>query len=147
MPPIMRKINIISRCQGIFRANNLQNDELTPCHHSYILAITHNPGITQDELAKNICVNKSNVTRTLVYLEKNGYVERKPSPSDKRAIQVFPTQKMQEIFPKIKQIVIDWNTYLTKDLSDEEMENFQSVLEKISERAKNYIENKGGDKL
>lgn len=147
MPPIMRKINIISRCQGIFRANNLQNDELSPCHHSYILAISHNPGITQDELSRNICVNKSNVTRTLVYLENAGYVERKPSKTDKRAIQVFPTQKMLDIFPQIKQIVIDWNNYLTKDFSDDEMEIFQSVLEKISERAKSYIENKGGGKL
>ena len=147
MPPIMRKINIISRCQGIFRANNLQRDELSPCHHSYILAISHNPGITQDELSRNICVNKSNVTRTLVYLENAGYVERKPSKTDKRAIQVFPTQKMLDIFPQIKQIVIDWNNYLTKDFSDDEMEIFQSVLEKISERAKNYIENKGGSKL
>ena len=147
MPPIMRKINIISRCQGIFRANNLQSDELSPCHHSYILAISHNPGITQDELSRNICVNKSNVTRTLVYLENAGYVERKPSKTDKRAIQVFPTQKMLDIFPQIKQIVIDWNNYLTKDFSDDEMEIFQSVLEKISERAKNYIENKGGSKL
>ena len=74
-------------------------------------------------------------------------VERKPSKTDKRAIQVFPTQKMLDIFPQIKQIVIDWNNYLTKDFSDDEMEIFQSVLEKISERAKNYIENKGGGKL
>lgn len=147
MPPIMRKINIISRCQGIFRASKLQSDELTPCHHSYILAITHNPGITQDELAKNICVNKSNITRTLVYLEKNGYVERKPSPTDKRAIKVFPTQKMLAVYPQIKQIVIDWNNYLTEGFSKEEMEIFQSVLDKISIRAKNYIELKGGEKL
>ena len=34
-----------------------------------------------------------------------------------------------------------------RDKPFEEMEIFQSVLEKISERAKNYIENKGGDKL
>lgn len=141
MPAIMRKINIISRCQGIFRTNRLKNEHLNSCHHSYILAISKCPGITQDELAKSICVNKSNVTRTLVYLEEHGYVERKASETDKRAIQVYPTQKMLDIFPEVIKIVKDWNEYLTKDFSEEELEIFQSVLDRIAERAKNYMEN------
>ena len=52
-------------------------------------------GISQEKLAKMIYINKSNVTRNLAVLEKNGYIERRPAENDKRVMLVFPTQKAQ----------------------------------------------------
>ena len=135
----MRKTNIISRCEGIYRQNKLKNSGLSSCHHSYILAISHHPGMTQDQLAKHICIDKSGVTRHLSYLEKKGYVERCSDQHDKRAICVYPTQKMLDILPEVKKIVTDWNDYLTKDIDPEELDCFNRVLDQIAERAKKYI--------
>ena len=75
MPSLMRKINILSRCEGIYRADKLKETDLCACHHSYVLAICNNPGMSQDALAKHICVNKSGVARQIAYLEEKGYVE------------------------------------------------------------------------
>ena len=135
----MRKTNIISRCEGIYRQDKLKDSGLSACHHSYILAISHHPGMTQDQLAKHICIDKSGVTRHLSYLEKKGYVERRSDQHDKRAICVYPTQKMLDILPEVKQIVTDWNNYLTEDIDPEELDCFNRVLDQIAERAKKYI--------
>lgn len=136
---IMKKINTISRCAVLYRNDKLNDKTLTPLYHSYVFIITKNPGITQDELASELCINKSNVTRGLNNLEEMGFVERKSDENDKRILRVYPTEKMIEAFPKIKAVLKDWNKYLTDDINEEEIQIFQSVLERITNRAKDYI--------
>lgn len=136
---IMKKINTISRCAVLYRNDKLNDKTLTPLYHSYVFIITKNPGITQDELASELCINKSNVTRGLNNLEEMGFVERKSDENDKRILRVYPTEKMIEAFPKIKSVLKDWNKYLTDDINEEEIQIFQSVLERITNRAKDYI--------
>ncbi len=142
MPSIMRSINIISRCGTMYRAEHLDDAELTALHHAYVLSICNHLGISQENLARHICLNKSNVTRTLAYLEEHGFVERRQSETDKRVTLVYPTEKMLHMYPQIKSIADDWNVYLSADLTEEERIFFQSTLEKISARAKLYIDNK-----
>lgn len=135
----MRKINVISRCEGIYRQDKLKESGLGPCHHSYILAISYHPGMTQEQLAKHICINKSGVTRHLAYLEENGYVERRSAENDKRSIRVYPTQKMLDILPEVRGIVTQWNSYLTEGIGTDELECFKRVLDRIAERAQKYV--------
>jgi MarR family transcriptional regulator for hemolysin len=140
MPSVMRQINIISRCENIYRSDVMSaGSGLNPCQHSYVLAICSNPGITQDELAKHIFINKSNVTRHLASLEENGYVRREPNQKDKRSVLVYPTEKMLSVLPQVKQIVSDWNAYITGGIEEDEMKAFRAVLDKLALRASEYM--------
>ncbi len=143
MPSIMRSINIVSRCAAAYRADKLQDTELSACHHAYVLSICHHPGISQEALARHICLNKSNVTRTLAYLEEHGYVSRRQSETDKRVTLVYPTEKMQARLPEMRKLASDWNAFLTKDLTPEEEALFRATLEKISLRAESYLDGEG----
>ena len=140
MSTIMRKVNILSRSEGVYRTDKLNLPEIKNCHHTYILAICNNPGLSQDELARHISVNKSNVARTLLYLEEKGFVMRKAGEKDRRVFNVFPTEKMLELFPKVKKITMDWNNFLAEDLSEAEFEQFQSILERLTKKAAVYME-------
>lgn len=140
MPSIMRSVNIISRCGAMYRADKMPNTEISACHHMYVLSICRHPGISQEQLARHICLNKSNVTRSLATLEENGFVERRQSDADKRVTLVYPTKKMLALYPKVKEIADSWNEYLSADLTEEERELFQKTLEKISKRAQTYID-------
>ncbi len=131
----MRRINIIGRCAMIYRTEQLKDTGLSGVHHSYILTLCHNPGMSQEQIAKHIYINKSNVTRHLAQLEKNGYIERRQSDTDKRVTLVYPTEKAFEILPKVQELTRGWNRYLTEDFSDEEMEQFNAMLERITEKA------------
>ena len=140
MPKFMKNINTVSRCITLFRADRVQDCELSPYHHGYIFALCRDPGVPQDRLAQELCINKSNVTRTLATLEEQGFVERRHSETDKRVILVYPTEKMLAILPAVKKIANEWNEYLSADLTEEERELFQKTLEKISARAQTYID-------
>ena len=135
MPIKMKVINNIGRCQAAFRKSEL-DIEIPPGRHAYVLAICKEPGRTQDALASDLCVNKSSVARVLDAFEELGYVERKPSAEDKRCLLVYPTEKMLSIYPKIREVTLRWNSLLTEDIPERELEIFNSVLMRIEESAR-----------
>ena len=136
MPAIMGKMNRVTRCAGIYRTERLQNPELTARHHSMVLAITSTPGMSQDQIARRLCLNKSTVARTLTQLETNGYVTRKICETDKRITLVYPTEKMLAVYPAVREITNEWNAKLAEGIPQEEMELFLSVLNRMEARAK-----------
>ena len=140
MPKFMKNINIIGRCAGAYRSDRLRDTGLGPCHHSYILTVCREPGISQERLAQSICINKSNVTRHLSALEEMGYVERRPSDEDRRETLVFPTQKALDVLPTVRAVIKEWNEYLTEGMDEEELEIFAETLSRIAERARKYSE-------
>lgn len=135
MPSFMRQINVIGRCSAMVRNQKLADTGLTGWHYSYILTLCRNPGQSQEHLARHIYINKSNVTRHLTQLEKNGYVERRQSEEDKRVMLVYPTEKAYEVLPRVREVVRSWNSFLTEDFTPEEMEQFNSMLERITRKA------------
>ena len=135
---IMRRINTIARCTSLYRSDMIKETDLNPFHHGYLLIISKNPGISQEEIARELCINKSNVTRSLASLEEKGYISRLPGENDKRTIRVYPTDKLKNILPRIKDIAHNWNVYLTENISNEEMEIFHNVLDRIYTKAKDY---------
>ncbi len=144
MAMFMRNLNIIARCTGIYRTQN-SSVQLPGVYHSYVFAICRNPGMSQDKIAKHLCMTKSSVTRHLAYLEQNGYVERKPSEADKREMLVYPTSKMTDIHAEVVQISKKWTALLSEDISEEEMDTFLNVLDKIQIRA-TQLTHSGGER-
>ena len=135
MPSFMRQINVIGRCSAMVRNEKLADTGLTGLHYSYILTLCRRPGQSQEQLVRHLYINKSNVTRHLAQLEKNGFVERRQSEEDKRVTLVDPTQKAYDILPKVREVVREWNAYLKEDFTPEEMEQFSEMLARITQRA------------
>ncbi|MBQ4160697.1 MAG: MarR family transcriptional regulator [Clostridia bacterium] len=142
MAMFMRKLNIIARCAGMYRTQN-SSVQLPGIYHSYVFAICKNPGMSQDKIAKHLCMTKSSVTRHLAYLEQNGYIERKPSEADKREMLVYPTGKMTGIHAEVVQIAKKWTALLSEGIGEEEMDTFLNVLDKIQIRATEITESGG----
>lgn len=141
MPRIMKSLNSISRCQATYRSEKLKADGICACHHTFILIISQNPGRSQEELTREICLNKSTVARALNHLESCGYITRTPNPDDKRRFLVYPTDKMLEILPEVRAIAKEWNDCITEGISDDELEIFHSVLRRMESKAKGAVNN------
>lgn len=145
MASVMRKMNIISRCEAIYRTEKTDG-RLQGVYHSYILTICRNPGLSQERLAKHMCINKSSVTRHLAYLEKNGYVERRPSEKDKREMLVYPTDKMLGAHSEVKAITQEWNGLLAEGVTEEELEIFHKILDRMLDKSVELVYSEGNAK-
>ncbi len=142
MTQIIRDMLEISRCGVQYRADNLAQYGLKSIHASYLTEICANPGISQDRLARIICINKSNVARQVAVLEEDGFVRRIPSEADKRVMELYPTERTLELLPKIKQMLACWENCITQDLSEEEKSSLSDLLRKMSQRASRYMEDR-----
>ena len=140
MSQIIRDITEIARCGAQYRADQLEPLDLKGCHASYLIQICNYPGISQDKLAKRICINKSNVARQAAVLEEKGFLVRVPSATDKRIMELHPTPKTLELLPQISGILKCWESCITGDLTPEELEQLTALLAKMKTRASNYME-------
>lgn len=139
MPSISRYIMMISRCSNQFRSERLRDTGLCGQHCAYILRVCREPGTTQDAIAREICVNKSNVTRQLAALEQNGFVERRPCEADSRAMEVYPTEKALAVLPEVRAVLREWNECITADFTEEEKTKFLDLLARAADRAERRL--------
>ena len=141
MSEIIRNITEIVRCTSQYRTEYLAPMGLKACHASYLTEICAHPGISQDKLASIICINKSNVARQAAILEEEGFITRTPSTTDKRIMQLFPTQKTLELLPKISLILTGAESFLTADLTTEEKALLQELVGRMKDKAAYWLEN------
>ena len=140
MSKFMKMLNNISRSQAIYRHSRISAEDLQTGHYAFVLAICRTPGRSQEELARELCINKSTVARNLNFLEEKGYILRNPLPNDRRQFSVYPTEKMLGVFPEIKRVSEEWMELLSADIPPEELELFDSVLARMQVRAREIIE-------
>ena len=143
MHPFMRQISITYRCAMRFRENELADTGLAGCQTPYLTALCRRPGITLEELARELNVNKSSVARQLAALEEKGYVRREADPTDRRSLLVYPSDLTLGVMNRIFGCYGQWNEYLTQDLTEEERAELSRLMARIAQRATAYV--KGGD--
>jgi len=66
--------------------------DLSPAHAFLLRVVLAKPGLLPRELADELNLSRSTITRFLDSLEKRELLIRKPAETDGRELQVFPTQ-------------------------------------------------------
>lgn len=140
MHDIIRDITEIARVGTQYKIDNFAVYGLKACHASYLMEICSNPGISQDKLAQRICINKSNVARQAAALEEDGYIRRTPSQTDKRVMELYPTEKTFAVLPEILQILKNWEAALMDGLTPEEIELAGRVLLRMKNKAAQWMD-------
>lgn len=118
------------------RYYNLHMSEgLTAQEANALRMISHAKQLSQQQLADFLGEDKSQITRMVNRLEKEGYITRIPSTEDKRVKLVLPTEKAHAV----REMDVEWNNryyeWLTSTLTAEEKEQFLATLEKLAMRA------------
>lgn len=142
MSQLSTDLYAIIRCAVQFRGEKTAPLGLKSCHISYLSRICCYPGISQDQLAQMMFINKSNVARQAAALEKGGFITRIPDPSDKRVLQLHPTQKAQDLIPQLKQIVDLWDQQIMSGLTEEEVQAVASIVKRMKENAARWANEK-----
>ena len=140
MNHIIRDMTEITRCGVEYRTVKFAPMGLKACHGSYLQEICANPGISQEQLAKTICINKSNVARQAAALEEGGFLERRSCGNDKRILRLYPTEKTLELLPQINEIMLAWQNWLVQDLEPEQQLLLENMLLRMKSRASACME-------
>jgi DNA-binding MarR family transcriptional regulator len=135
MNNIIRDITEITRCGVQYRTDAFAPMGLKACHGSYLQEICGRPGISQEQLAESICINKSNVARQAATLEEGGFIERRTCGKDKRVLRLYLTEKAQAMLPCAEQIDLAWEAHLLQGLTDSEQQILEILLLRLHQAA------------
>lgn len=104
---------------------------LNSSQHMYVLRICREPGVQQDQLSEIFHIHPSNVTRSIAYLEKEGFLHREQNPRDKRTCRLYPTSRAQQACDRIAAICENWQCAVTEDFTDEEIRMLDKLLQRV----------------
>lgn len=95
---IFREIDNLSRhingiYEKIFKKYGLQRGQFV-----FITRIVENQNINLKQLARNVRVDKTTVTKAIQKLEDSGYIIKQTDHIDNRVIHLFPTEKCIHIY-------------------------------------------------
>ena len=89
--------------------------------------------VFQRDVECNLNIRSSTATGILKTPEKNGYIERVSVPSDARLKKLVLTEKSYAMFEQIDPFIKAINTKITEGLTEEEIEQFFCITEKLKQ--------------
>ena len=104
--------------------------------------VCRNPGISQNEVVETLALEKSVVAKSIGKLVECGYLTRKQNKKDKRAFNLFPTEKAMTVYPSLIEQGQQCMDLLTAGLSDKEIATLSILLEKLAVNSKTVFENR-----
>ena len=100
--------------------------------------IYENEGISMNELAIMGVFDKGTITKSIQRLEQLSYVRIENSEADKRSKLLYTTDKTQAIMPELYRMRSEWNSYLSSELSSDELDAYNAAQRKLIKKAREY---------
>ncbi len=112
---------------------------LTSSQWKVILALNLFDGLSQRELADKIYVDGSTLVPVIDKMEKNGLLERRPDPKDRRNNRIYLTKKSESIVDSIVEIILQLRKMFYKGLSKDDLELMRPSLKKIIDNVDKFL--------
>lgn len=119
--------------------NALQEKQLGSAEANVLMFLYANgDGVKQDDIVSGVAVSKPAISRTVMSLEKKGYVTRKHSRVDKRAYLVYLTDKARREESFIQKQYADLVTAAATGIPEEKVEEFIEIFKKVADNLDNH---------
>lgn len=115
-------------------AVRLATINVSVAEHDVLMALLHNPGATQQQVAKGCFVAKSGVSMLLAKLAASGLVRREPDAFDARIKRAYLNAKGLKTATKalkIQQAVVE---LMANPIADAELKNIATLMDGVSSR-------------
>lgn len=97
-----------------------------------LLSIDPKNGTPSTSLGPKMGIEPTSLSRTLKNLEERGLIIRKPNPDDGRSVLIVLTEDGLKMRDVSKEVVLNFYEALNEKISQEELDVFYGVLQKIN---------------
>lgn len=111
--------------------NSIGVTDLAPSHGDILVMLYQYNKLTMKDIAEKIHRTKPTVTILVNKLEKLGFVKREKSSEDSRITYIMLTSKSEDFKPIFEKISKDLNKMLFKNLTNNEVQLLDELLEKM----------------
>lgn len=104
---------------------------LRPVDFSLLSLISHNAGITSRQLCSALGILPPNLVKLVADLDKRGLLQRKPHPTDGRAIGLHLTAEGRKLMREAEVTARELEDYVASPLTASERATLMALLQKI----------------
>ncbi len=129
---------------GIYRSTQaylnevLEKYQLGSGTYPFLLTLYRKEGINQNQISRDLDIDKAMSARTIKKLVDLGYIRKEPDLLDSRAYLLFLTEKGRMIIPDIKRESEIWTDIITRSLDDTNKKKLLELLEIVFHETKHY---------
>jgi len=98
----------------------------------YVLINVKKGGVPVTKIAPNMGIEPTSLSRLLNTMEDKGLIYREKDTVDRRVVNLFLTEKGLEFQKVSKRIVLEYNNFIFDNFTDDELDVFFKVIEKIN---------------
>ena len=131
---LLQKINTIYRSAQKYATRELSKNDISAIEAAILTKIC-NSSAPQDEISKEIGVDKAYISRVLVKMEEKKIILKKNSQKDKRIREIEITKLGKEKLNIRQQILVKWCEETFGDISLKELNLLTEAIEIISNKA------------
>ena len=131
---LLQKVNTIYRSAQKYATRELSKNDISAIEAA-ILTKIYNSSAPQDEISKEIGVDKAYISRVLVKMEEKKLILKKNSQKDKRIREIEITKLGKEKLNIRQQILVKWCEETFGDISLKELNLLTEAIEIISNKA------------
>jgi len=108
--------------------------------YTMLVTLYFHEGMRQEDLTRELGINKGTTTRTVSKLERLGYVRRQGDPADRRVCRVVLTDKAMEIKADFLRVLDRGAKILARGLTAAERETALDLLKRMRANIEAYVD-------
>lgn len=112
---------------------------IAPEQNLILLLLLEKDGMSQNEIAKKLVKDKTNIARMLSNLEKKGFISRHINKMDGRSFNVFLTENGKKLGELVYPITEEFYRTVCTGITCEELQTVNEVLLKMQRNVKTSI--------
>lgn len=125
------KLNKSSMLYKRLMSKHLERLDITYSQLMVLRVANQEPGITAKEILMQMDTDKATLSGVLARLERDNYIYRVKNEKDKRIQNIFVSEGSEKLCTEVSIIEKACISDLINGISDEEAENFLSILDRF----------------
>jgi DNA-binding MarR family transcriptional regulator len=125
-------VKVVSKLRNQI-GRQLRHLDMTSEQWGILARLREQDGLNQRELAEKNLKDQANMTRILDKIAKKDWVKRVDSLDDRRAYLIYLTEEGKRVAEATSPLVAQVKEKLTRGLTDNEIQAFIAIIEKMSQ--------------
>jgi len=124
--------NALSRKLHVHWNHAFAKFNLPPSHGYLLRLVLSSPGLSQQQIAEELILEKSTITRFIHKMEEKDLIERRGSANNPRKKYVYPTTKAIAIQEELEHLGNELYNEMCEKFGADDVENFVASLKKFA---------------
>ncbi len=129
----VQKMSLISRLAWEYARDKIDTDGLSSVQQKVCIAILNEPGLSQDDVAKELGMDKSSIAKLIARLMAGGYVTRETNQMDRREYKLYLDTRGEKITKELVKRLEEFQEKYIGVIADGLIENINGTLETVLE--------------